>query len=103
MRLGEGIGDIAYLLTTTLAPGLRRQHEAALLAQYAETVRAQGVRGLSDDLMTRYRAHCCYTFEAMVVTLAIGGMMELDSNLELIRRTSIAVKDLDCFAALPLA
>lgn len=102
VRLGEGIGDIAYLLTTTLAPELRRQHEAGLLAQYAETLRALGIRGLSDDLMTRYRAHCCYTFEAMVVTLAIGGMMELDSNLELIRRTSIAVKDLDCFAALPL-
>jgi len=102
VRLGDGIGDIAYLLTTTLTPELRRQYEADLLTQYAETVKAQGASGLSDDLMTRYRAHCCYTFEAMVVTLAIGGMMEPESNLELIRRTAAAVKELDCFAALPL-
>ncbi|MCE1227148.1 MAG: aminoglycoside phosphotransferase family protein [Geobacteraceae bacterium] len=103
VRLGEGIGDLAYLLTTTLTPEVRRRHEADLLAYYAETVCSQGITGLSDDIMTRYRVHCCYTFEAMVITLAIGGMMELTSNFELIRRTSIAVKDLNCFAALPLA
>ena len=102
VRLGEGIGDLSYLLATTLDPEVRRRHEADLLAHYAETVRSQGITGLTEDIMTRYRAHCCYTFEAMVVTLAIGGMLELNSNLELIRRTSIAVKDLNCFAALPL-
>lgn len=102
VRLGEGVGDLSYLLVTTLAPEIRRRHEVDLLAHYVETVRSQGITDLSDDIMTRYRAHCCYTFEAMVVTLAIGGMMELNSNLELIRRASIAVKDLDCFAALHL-
>jgi hypothetical protein len=38
----------------------------------------------------------------MIVTLAIGGMMNLESNHELIRRTAAAVEDLDAFAALPI-
>jgi hypothetical protein len=37
----------------------------------------------------------------MVVTLAVGGMMELESNLELIRRAAAAVDDLDAFAVTP--
>jgi hypothetical protein len=38
----------------------------------------------------------------MVVTLAVGGLMDLDSNLELIRRTAAAVDELDAFSALPI-
>jgi len=37
----------------------------------------------------------------MLVTLAIGGMMDVKSNLELIRRTAAAVEDLDAFAVMP--
>ena len=37
----------------------------------------------------------------MLVTLAIGGMMDIDCNHELIRRTTAAVSDLDAFAVLP--
>ena len=102
VRRGEGIGDISYLLTTTLTPEVRRQHEADLIAHYAKTLRLHGISGPGDNVMMRYRAHCCYAFEAMVITLAIGGMMDLNTNLELIRRISIALNDLDCFAALPL-
>lgn len=102
VRLGEGVGDIAYLLATTLAPEERYQYEAELLAHYGNTLRLLGIDMPGDSLMTRYRAHCCYTFEAMVVTLAIGGMMELESNLELIRRTARVVKELGCFEALPI-
>jgi len=38
----------------------------------------------------------------MIVTLAIGGMMEHNSNLELIARVSAAVDDNDSYAALAL-
>ena len=54
-----------------------------------------------DALTARYRAHLVYPFEAMVVTLAVGGMMALESNLELIRRTAAAVADHSAFAAGP--
>lgn len=101
VRLGDGIGDLAYLLATTLSPDDRRLHEADLLVQYADTAGLHGITG-TEEIMTRYRAHCCYAFEAMVVTLAIGDMMELSSNRELIHRTACAVKELNCFSALPL-
>jgi len=38
----------------------------------------------------------------MIVTLAVGGMMNLESNLELIRRTATAIEDLEAFAAIPI-
>jgi hypothetical protein len=34
----------------------------------------------------------------MVMTLAIGRLMELESNLELIRRAATAVEDHDAFS-----
>lgn len=103
VRLGEGMGDVAYFLASALDVDSRRQHETSLLACYLEALARGGVTGIdSSKLMLRYRAHLTYAFEAMVVTLAIGGMMELSSNLELIKRTSAAVADNDAFAALPV-
>lgn len=102
VRTGEGIGDIAYFMATALDPDLRRQHEHSLLSLYRQTLAEHGVAGLSmDTLKERYRAHLSYPFEAMVVTLAIGGMMDAQCNRELIRRATAAVSDLNTFAALP--
>jgi hypothetical protein len=103
VRMGDGIGDVAYFLSTALNPETRRLHEASLFAIYVQTLADNGVAGMdSTVLMQRYCAHLTYAFEAMVVTLAVGGLMDLDSNLELIRRTAAAVDDLDAFAALPI-
>ena len=44
--------------------------------------------------MERYRAHTSYAFEAMVVTLGVGDVMEEDVVFELIGRVSAAVGDL---------
>lgn len=102
VRLGEGVSDVAYFLSTALTPKMRRLHEEDLLNLYAKTLRDYGVVGVDDtQLRQRYRAHCSYAFEAMLATLAVGGMMALESNLELIRRTAAAVKDLDAFCVLP--
>jgi aminoglycoside/choline kinase family phosphotransferase len=103
IRLGEGISDIAYFLSTALNPETRRLHEANLIAIYAQCLGNNGIAGIDVKmLLQRYRAHLIYPFEAMIVTLAIGGMMNLESNHELIRRTAAAVEDLDAFAALPI-
>lgn len=103
VRLGEGVSDVAYFLATALSPDTRQQHELSLLARYEQILKNQGVVNFNDTtLMQRYRAHLTYAFEAMIVTLAVGGMMDLEHNMELIRRTAAAVEALDAFSALPL-
>jgi thiamine kinase-like enzyme len=98
VRIGEGVGDIAYLLATALEPETRKIHEVSLLTHYQETLENYGVTDLeAAKIFQRYRAHLIYPFEAMVVTLAVGGMMELESNHELIRRATAAVEDQNVF------
>jgi len=102
VRIGEGIGDVAYFLASALRPETRRGHEQELLARYREGLLATGVSAPAPDaLARRYRAHLVYPFEAMVLTLAVGGLMDLEANLELIRRTGIAAADHEAFAAGP--
>ena len=103
VRFGEGISDIAYFLATALNPETRRLHEESLIAIYAQCLENNGVTGIDVEiLLKRYRAHLVYPFEAMIVTLAVGDMMNLESNHELIRRTAAAVEDLEAFAAIPI-
>lgn len=103
VRIGEGVSDVAYFLATALQPEIRQQHELALLKQYGRLLHSQGIVNIDDaHLLQRYRAHVTYAFEAMVVTLAVGGMMDLEHNVELIRRTAAAVEQLDAFSAVPL-
>jgi hypothetical protein len=103
VRIGEGVSDVSYFLSTALNPETRKLHEADLLVKYAQMLADNGVADIDNaSLVQRYRAHLVYAFEAMVVTLAVGGMMNLDSNLELIRRTAKAVEELDAFSTLPI-
>lgn len=103
VRFGESIGDVAYFLATALDPTIRQAHESSLLSIYAQTLEDHGIRGIDTDCMLqRYRAHLIYPFEAMVISLAVGGMIEPGTNRELIRRAAAAVHDLDAFAAVRL-
>jgi hypothetical protein len=103
VRFGEGIADISYFLATALKPEVRRTHETLFLATYAQSLAKHGVTGIEQaSRWQRYRAHLAYPFEAMIVTLAVGGMIEPESNHELIRRVTAAVEDLDAFAAIPI-
>jgi hypothetical protein len=102
VRIGEAISDVSYFLATALELESRRLHEMELLARYHEIM----VTNSHTDtdfaaLLNRYRVHLVYPFEAMVVTLAVGGMMGLESNLEMIRRAAQAVEDHGTFAMLP--
>ncbi len=100
VRIGEGISDVAYFLTTALTPKTRRTYEPSLLARYQQILADHQITGLdATTLGQRYRAHLLYPFEAMVATLAVGNMMAMESNLELIRRTASAVEDHDAFSA----
>jgi aminoglycoside/choline kinase family phosphotransferase len=102
LRLGEGIGDVAYFLATALPPELRQQHEQQLIAHYANSLASYGISVDSQPLIVRYRAHLSYALEAMLITLAVGGMMNEAHNIELIRRAALAVDEQAAYAALPL-
>lgn len=102
VRTGEGVSDIAYFLATALTPEVRRRQELELLEKYVAVLASRGIDVELNKLIERYRAHLVYPFEAMVVTLAVGGMMANEDNLELIRRAAAAVEDLDAFTALPI-
>lgn len=103
LRIGEGIGDLAYLLATALKPQVRRNQENALLDLYRECLIQEGIEAPKPaDLLLRYRAHLVYPLEAMLVTLAVGGMLEAHANRELIRRAACACEDQQAFAALPI-
>ena len=97
VRAGDGVGDVAYLLATALTPEVRRSLETALLEDYRQDT---GLTCSMAELMTRYVQQLCYAFEAMVMTLAIGGLMPQDANLTLIERCATAVSDHDSFARL---
>ncbi len=103
LRIGEGIGDIAYLLATALEPEVRRSHEIELLNHYRECLSGEGVDAPnSGELLLRYRAHLSYPLEAMLITLVVGGLMEESANLELVQRAASAATDRQTFAALPI-
>jgi hypothetical protein len=100
VRIGEGVGDVAYLLATCLEPEVRRKSEEELLARYARGLAEAGHTLDVSRLRTRYRAHMTYAFEAMVLTLAIGGLMTDAVALEMVRRVAAAVEDQDAFGAI---
>ncbi|MEZ6187334.1 MAG: phosphotransferase [Planctomycetota bacterium] len=97
VRIGEGVSDVAYLLATCLEPEVRRAAEPALLARYRRALVGAGVTPPA-DLEARYAAHLCYPLEAMLDTLAIGGLMDDAAALGLVRRAAAACADHDAFA-----
>lgn len=50
-RKGRGAFDVAYFLTLSLAPDVRRAHEAALLDRYHQGLVAAGVEGYSREAL----------------------------------------------------
>jgi hypothetical protein len=103
VRIGEGIGDIAYFLATSLEPAIRKKNENQLITHYIETLKNLGISNInSEQMFNRYKAHLTYPFEAMLVTLAIGDMMDLKANQLLIERVTSAILDNNAFDALPL-
>ena len=103
IRIGEGVSDLAYFMATALEPPVRRNNETELIEHYIQCLARHGIENIDfKQTEARYRAHLIYPFEAMLVTLAVGGMMELDANLKLIGRATAAVEENNAFASLPI-
>ena len=103
IRIGEGVSDIAYFLSTALTPKMRHLYGEDLVDYYFQCLVKNGVVGIDKTtIQQRFRAHLVYPFEAMILTLALGGMMDFHDNCKLIQRTAHAIEDFDTFSALPI-
>lgn len=100
VRIGEGMADVAYFLATSLDSKLRQEHETALLDLYHQELETAGIVVPSETLRERYRLHLSYPLEAMLLTLAIGGLMDKLGNEIMIQRAAQAVADNQVFELL---
>ncbi|HUD69611.1 MAG TPA: oxidoreductase family protein [Acidimicrobiales bacterium] len=100
---GCGALDLAYLLTTSLEPEVRRRTEHELLATYHDRLHAQGVADYSaQSLFDDYAWHA---FQG-VVMLVCSAMLVVRTErgdamfLTMIERGTVAIEDLDARARL---
>ncbi len=100
----KGIQDVAYLLSQSMDPELRRQHERELVTMWQQGLADAGVENYSvDDAWLDYRKAVLYLW--VYVTVIAGA---LDANNErgkafmsnMIRRSAAAIADLDGIALL---
>lgn len=98
LHVGQGLRDVAYMLTMALAPGDRRMHERDLLACYLGHRERLGAPAIGfDDAWLWYRAYAAYTVVAccQVVTFPADATPKRRVFAEsLLARSQAAVADL---------
>lgn len=101
VRTGSWARDVAYFLATGLDAHVRRAHGATLFERYLEGLATAGGPILDErQADVARRAHTVVAFEAMVVTIGVGGLMRAGVIESLVERTAQAVVDDDAFGAL---
>jgi len=68
-----GMWDVTNLLAGSMEPGLRREHEADLIAGYVDQVRAAGIDFTVDQAMKEYRICLLQQTTAQVITSDLQG------------------------------
>ncbi|MBL6689481.1 MAG: DUF1679 domain-containing protein [Pseudomonadales bacterium] len=101
---GNGMQDLAYLMSHSAKTEVRREHEKALLQRYVEGVAAEGVEGYDyDTAWNDYRVAVLYSWTVAVV---IAGTMDPANERgfawmsKMVERNGIAINDLDCLELL---
>ena len=102
--LGRGPYDIAYFLSQSMRPELRKEHERALVERYHATLLQSGVDGYSlDECWTDYRKAvlfvAVYPLNAGSVDLVNERAVELFRMM--LSRSAQAILDLDALEFLP--
>jgi hypothetical protein len=95
---GSGALDVAYLLTTSLEPEVRRAHELELLDVYLDRLGTLGVTGY--DRRALFDDYAWHAFQGIVM-LVCASMLVVRTErgdamfLTMIERSAAAVQDLD--------
>ena len=101
---GNGIQDLAYLLSHSVQTEVRRQCESQILDHYVDTLRLEGIREYSTDkAWADYRLAVLYCWTVAVV---IAGTMDPANERgyawmsKMVERNGLAIEDLDCLELL---
>ncbi|MCY4652902.1 MAG: hypothetical protein OXC95_07020 [Dehalococcoidia bacterium] len=76
IRLGRGMYDLAYFLSTSVPVEMRRQHQADLMEAYAETLSAHGVNYTAAD---RAEDFCWALLDIVTFVGIIGSTLDFQS------------------------
>jgi hypothetical protein len=95
---GCGALDVAYLLTTSLEPELRRHNERELLDAYLERLGELGVTGYDERAL--FEDYAWHAFQGIVMLVCASMLVARTDRgdemfLTMIERSAIAVADLD--------
>jgi hypothetical protein len=93
---GPGLRDVAYFLSNSVEPELRRTHEESLVRRYLEVLAAGGAPAPSFDSAWRaYRCLVAAGWIAAVATHAVGARMQsLEVGRRAVARANAAIADL---------
>lgn len=101
---GNGIHDLAYLLSHSAPPEIRRANEQDLIRRYVDGLAAEGVEDYGfDKAWQHYRIGVLY---AWTVAVVIAGTMDPANERgyawmsKMVERNGIAINDLDCLELL---
>lgn len=102
-----GIREVAYLISQSLAVETRRGRDEVLVRRYHDGLRAAGVTDYPwDEAWTQYRIAVAYNLLYPVVASIgweHGGERGRSLLIEMTRRASAAIDDVDALGALPIA
>lgn len=103
--ISSGLYDLAYFLSSSVAPEVRREVERDALAEYHETIRSLGAEEFTpEDCWRSYRQNMLSCFQTPIIA---GGRLDFtdDRSLQLaevfVTRTLTAIDDLDAGELLP--
>ena len=101
VQCGQGMRDVGYFLTNSLATGVRRAHEHELIRTYLAALAELGAYAPgSDSAWRQYRLHALYAWIAAAVTAAAATFQSEPIVRAGLTRTSTAVVDLQSLEAL---
>ena len=97
---GNGIHDLAYLMSHSARTDVRREHEQSLLRRYVDGLAAEGVTGY--DYETAWQDYRIGVLYAWTVAVVIAGTLDPANERgyawmsKMVERNGIAINDLDC-------
>ncbi|MDE2682903.1 MAG: phosphotransferase [Chloroflexota bacterium] len=103
--ISSGLYDVAYFLSSSVAPGVRREIEREVLSEYHQVLRSTGVEDFTfEECWRSYRQVMLGCFLTPIVA---GGQLDFSSDRSrqlaevFLTRTLTAIDDLDAHEFLP--